>query len=218
MHSVKAQRGFLQNFILPGLIVLGIVVAGILLLVRGADMSAHPDQSNISAMVIISQSVRMQGAIDRALADGVITRAAKGVIDLSQTLMQSSIMPRAAYPTVPADALTQPADWQFAKSYFRVLDAQSTPQDMGTQAPDDVLFLPHVTASVCAHINYRLHGGDSLISNGNYAVAGDFLEGEARIEGAKDRAVPGQERLFREGCVRLNRAADYAYYKVMEVR
>lgn len=218
MHGVKVQQGFLQNFILPGLVVLGIVVAGILLLVRGADMTAKPDQANMTAMVIISQSVRMQSAIERALADGVITRDAKGVIDLHQTLLQSSIMPLAAYPAVPADALTQPADWQFAKEHFRVFDAQAMPRDLGTTRADDVVFLPHVTAAVCAHINYRLHGGDSLTSAGHYAVDGDLLEGEQRIEGARNRVTLGTERLFREGCVRMNRAADYVYYKVMEVR
>lgn len=87
MNRRNLQRGFVHAFIIPGLIVLGVVIAGIAWLSRGDRMHTRPDEENIQAMVIISQAVKLQGALERATGDGIITRDAVGIIDLNATLM-----------------------------------------------------------------------------------------------------------------------------------
>lgn len=217
MHTPKAQQGFIQNFILPGLIVLGAVITGILWLAH-SDTSTSADQDSMSAMVIIAQAAKLQTGIDRAVADGTITHDLTGVVDLETTLMQSAIMPQAAFPTPPALALLRPATWSYAQRYFRVLDARESSGDIGTAALDDVVYLPHLTAYVCAQLNYRLHGSSTLLeSDGSYRVTGVFDMGDAQIQGANNRVAPNRASQFREGCVRNAGWGDYVYYKTIGV-
>lgn len=216
MNRRNLQRGFVHAFIIPGLIVLGVVIAGIAWLSRGDRMHTRPDEENMQAMVIISQAVKLQGALERATGDGIITRDAVGIIDLNSTLMKSSIMPRAGFPVPPANAFTKPAQWAYAQGYFRAFDAKASPDPIGSDAPDDVIYLLNLTPGVCASINHRLYGTDTRLTDaGTYDVEGGFSLSANTIEGAHGR-VPGYaEGSVREGCVRSG--SGYAYYKLTGV-
>lgn len=216
MKRRNLQRGIVHAFIIPGLIVLGVVIAGIAWLSRGDRMHTRPDEENVQAMVIISQAVKLQGALERATGDGIITRDAVGVIDLAATLMQSSIMPRAGFPVPPDSAMTKPAQWAYAQAYFRAFDAKSSPDPIGTEAPDDVIYLLNLTPGVCASINYRLYGTDTRLTEGGaYDVDGSLSLAANTIEGARGRVPSYAEGSVREGCVRSG--SGYAYYKVTGV-
>lgn len=213
----RNQSGFVQNFILPGVIILGVIISGIAWLSRGDHMNTKPDQENVHAMVILSQAVKLQGALERATGDGIITRNSVGVINLENTLMQSSIMPRAAFPQPPADALTSATQWGYAQGYLRAYDAQASAKPIGSEAPDDVIYLTNLTPGVCASINFRLYGTDTRLSDdGRYVVNGNLSLSGTSVEGANGKVPVEKEASAREGCVRFN-GSGYAYYKVVGV-
>lgn len=218
MSKAKAQAGFIQNLILPGLILLSLVVAGIVLLAGNAGPDARNDQALMDGSVIIAQGVKLQGALERAVGDGVITRATSGDIDLAATLMASSIMPAAGFPVPPSAALTQASVWHYAQTVYQAKDAQAAAGDLGSSAQDDVMFLPHLSPGVCAAINFRLFGSTTLIPAGGYVPGGGFVTG-ADIQGA-NLVVPAIRQVgMQEGCVSLDgSSSDFVYYKVTGIR
>ncbi len=210
------QRGFVQNFILPGIVVLGVVIAGIAWLSGTASTGTAPDQENMNAMVVLAQGVKLQAALERATADGVITRGATGVIDLEATLQQSPFMPKASFPVPPAAALAVPSAWGYAQRHLRAFDAQTTPQPVGTDAPDDVIYLANLTAGVCAGINFRLFGTSTVReADGSYATEGRLSLNDGVVEGARGKVPASAASAAREGCVVSG--SSYAYYKVVGV-
>lgn len=217
MFVRQKQLGFVHNFIIPGIVVLGVIISGIAWLTRGDHMNTKPDQENVQAMVILSQAVKLQGALERATGDGIITRSAVGVINLENTLMQSSIMPRAAFPQPPAEALTDTTQWAYAQNHLRAYDAQASAQPIGSEAPDDVIYLANLTPGVCASINFRLYGTDTrLTDDGRYLVNGNLSLSGTSVEGANGKVPSSKESSAREGCVKFN-GSGYAYYKVVGV-
>lgn len=218
MRRQVRQRGFIQNFIIPGIVVLGVVIAGIAWLSRGDRMHTKPDEDNVQAMVIIAQAAKLQGAIERATGDGAITKSAKGVIDLSATLMQSTIMTLASFPVPPESALASPGtQWAYAQGHFRTFDASASPAAIGTDEADDVIYLVGLTPGVCASINFRLYGSNTLLTDsGSYDVQGSLSAGSQVIEGAHGKVPEINESSTREGCVK-HVSAGYAYYKIVGV-
>lgn len=216
IRPYRAQAGFIQNFIIPGIILIGLVIAGIAMLSNGAGTNTQADKDNVNAGVIITQGVKLQSALERAIGDGVITRTATGNIDLTATLQASSIMPTALFPAAPADALATASSWSYAQGLYQVKDAQATAADVGSSAADDVMFLPNVSATVCASINYRLYGGSSAFS-GAYAPGGGFTTG-SDIQGPSAVVPAGNQVSAREGCVSLDGSTvSYIYYKAIGV-
>lgn len=210
----KKESGFIQNFILPGLILIGVVVAGIAMLSSGASSDSSTDRTRMAVDVLMSQGVKLQSALMRAIAGGVIPGSLSGDVDLAATLMTSPIMPASDFPVPPEVAVATGQDWHYAQRLYRVRNAAAAPADIGSSQAEDVMYVVGVRKEACAFINARLYGSSSLVA-GNYAPGGGMVTGST-ITGPSAMASGAAADAAREGCVAEDGSTtSYVYYKVI---
>ena len=211
---MRKPYGFVQFSVLPSLLLIALVVAALVALSKTRQSGVSGADSSLQAMAILVQGVTVQTAIQRALADGAIEAAATGIVDLEATLMATSLLPREIFPQPPLEALSRPSQWVYAQRHFKAMEGQELATDLGSDAPDSVLYLPHLTAVVCAHINHRLFGASKrLDARGRYPVLGALAEDKQTLTGPYGLAGSRKETTLREGCVTYNDTS-YTYFKV----
>lgn len=217
LQAKRRQAGFVQNLLLPGLILLGLVVAGLAMLSGSAGTDTTADRELMSASIALSQGVKLQGALERATGDGVITRAT-GEIDLVNTLQASSIMPQAQFPVPPAELLTAASSWRYSQGVLAAENAEASPAQVGTVLADDVMYLPNITARGCAAINFRLFGSPNVLAGGVYLPGGGLVTNASVKAAANMITDANMKKEAREGCVALDgSASNFVYYKVVGV-
>lgn len=212
-----SQSGFIQGFIIPAIVLLGILLGGFLWLNAGTQYDVRGDEASMDAGLILVQSSKLTAAIERAIADGIIQPATVGAVDLNATLVVTNVLPAVNFTVPPARGLTSAASWQYVQGVYRAKDAQGAPADVGSSQPDNVIFLPNVEMRVCARINNKLFNSSSVTVSG-YAPGGSFATG-AGITGPAAVVPALQQAGATEGCVPLDGSAtNFAYYKIIGVR
>lgn len=205
--SSSKQAGFIQNFIIPGIILIGIVIAGIAMLSSGSSTNTDNEKASMLANVVMAQSLTVTGAIQRAEADGAIGAADTGVQDLNLSLVQPKYIATGAMPQLPPDLNN--ADWSYTKAAFPVKAAGA---DIGGTADDDVLQVSvgpkgsDLAKAVCLRINNKLYGTSTLSSRTDASIGSLVSDG-----GSLDATAGGAE-----GCATT--ASDYMYYKVVNMK
>lgn len=214
---MRHTAGVVQIALLPGLLLLTLVIAAIAWLSQRNADSTPDTEDALQAMAILVQGASLQTALSRALADGAVEPQARGILDLTVMLTATGVMASDTLPQPPKDALTQATQWSYAQHYFRAMDAREPAVDLGTDLKDSVLYLPHLTPSVCAHINYRLFGAPTqLARDGEYPVAGELDEESQLLTGAHGAVPATAQAAAREGCINYH-GSGYTYYKVIGV-
>lgn len=214
---MRMPSGVIQISLLPGLLLLALVIAALAILSKLRSTAPDAAASNMQAMAILVQGSSIQTALIRARGDGVIDPKASGIVNLGATLMTTPLMTKDIFPQPPAQALSRNSQWVYAQQHFQTLDAQAPPMDLGSEAKDDVLYLPHLTAVACAHINHRLFGASTRLDpKGRYPVTGHLDETAQRITGPHGLVGANSEAAVKEGCVAYSDSS-YTYYKVIGV-
>jgi len=202
-RAQKRQSGFIQNFIIPGIILIGVVIAGIAMLSSGSSTNTDNEKASMLANVVMTQSLTMVGAIQRAEADGAIGAAATGVQDLTASLLVPKYIATGSLPKMPTEL--GGASWSYKKDDFAVKAAGA---DIGGAAADDVLqvVLGPTTSTLskgaCLRINNKLYGSSTLPATVPGAIA----------SGGTTAATAGGG----EGCV--TSGVNYVYYKTVNVK
>lgn len=207
----KRQAGFIQNFIIPGLILIGVVIAGIAMLSSGSSGNADNERASMLANTVMGQSLSVAQAIQRAEGDGAIPPAtASTAVDLTSAgaLVTGRYMITA--PALPAE-ITSGA-WTYMKAHTRVQAGAAV--DLGTASADDVLKIPlngALAQGTCLRINNKLFGTSTLpattVGSGNLTVAASTVGG---VTGAPAGAT--------EGCIQDTGAASaYTYFRAVNV-
>lgn len=201
------QSGFIQNFIIPGIILIGLVIAGIAMLSSGSSTNTDNEKASMLANVVMAQSLTVTGALQRAEADGAIAANATGVQDLNKSLVQPKYIATGAMPELPPEL--NGADWSYSKADFAVKAAAA---DIGGSAADDVLRVvvgpkgSDLAKAVCLRINNKLYGTSTLSSRTDASIGSLVSDG-----GTLDASAGGVE-----GCA--TSATDYVYYKAVNVK
>jgi len=175
---MRNQTGFIQNFIIPGIILIGVVIAGIAML---ASNSGNSDLSNekaaMEANALLGQATALRAAIERADADGGIPDTPQEYSAVSGTTLSDLLVGGkyvTALPQVSAAAAPHGAQWAFYRGQVRAYYPDSS--DVGTSGADDVLVVSGLDSKVAARINNKLHGmAVNVASNTSWAdVAGNL--------------------------------------------
>ena len=199
------QAGFIQNFIIPGIILIGLVIAGIAMLSSGSSTNTDNEKASMLANVVMTQSLTVTGAIQRAEADGAIGAAA-GVQDLTVSLITPKYLTMGAMPTLPPELAS--AAWVYTKADFGV---KASGADLGTTAAEDVLRVTlgadNVAKATCLRINNKLYGTSTLLTR-TAAQIGLIITPDF---GTKDATAGGTE-----GCA--TSGANFIYYKAVNIR
>lgn len=199
----KAQAGFIQNFIIPGIILIGVVIAGIAMLSSGSSTNTDNEKASMLANVVMAQSLSVTGAIQRAEADGAIGASATGLQDLNASLVAPKYIATGSMPQLPPELGS--ADWAYTKGDFAVKAAGA---DIGGAAADDVLRVvvgatdSNVAKAVCLRINNKLYGSSTLATH---------APGSLATGGTSDATAGGVE-----GCA--TSGTNFVYYKVVNVK
>lgn len=213
----KAQAGFIQNFIIPGIILIGVVIAGIAMLSGGnGGTDTSNEQASMTANAVIAQSLTLSSAINRAEGDGAIPSAATVYDDATATTL-SSVLVTTGYipgtlPAPPANSQSVSGPWAYSKGAMIVTDAQAVPSNIGSAVADDVLYLDNVTEAVCRRINNKLYGTSTALAA---APVGSFAA-LAVANASANVADVNRQRGASEGCVA--HGAAFAYYKVVNIK
>ncbi len=202
--SRKAQAGFIQNFIIPGIILIGVVIAGIAMLSSGSSTNTDNEKASMLANVVMAQSLTVTGAIQRSEADGAIGAGATGTQDLNATLVAPKYIATGAMPKLPPELGN--GAWAYAKKDVAIKAAAA---DIGSATEDDVLRVTvgsdDTAQAVCLRINSKLYGSSTLASHA--ASIGSL----ATDGGTTDATAGGVE-----GCAKSG--TDFVYYKVVNVK
>lgn len=202
----KNQAGFIQNFIIPGIILIGLVIAGIAMLSSGSSTNTDNEKASMLANVVVAQSLTVTGAIQRAEADGAIGSAATGAQDLDVSLVGPKYIATGSMPVLPTDLGN--AAWVYTKADFGVKAAGA---DIGSAAADDVLRVTlgssDVAKATCLRINNKLYGASTLLTR---TAAQIGLLGDPDF-GTKDAIAGGTE-----GCA--SSGANFVYYKAVNIK
>ena len=212
----KSQGGFIQNFIIPGIILIGVVIAGIAMLSGGnGGTDTTNEQASMTANAVIAQSLTLAGAVNRAEGDGAIPTAAVATsytdATLSAKLVDTGYIP-GTLPAPPANSQPSGATekWTYSKKTHVVTDAQAAPANIGTAAEDDVLYLDNLTKAVCLRINNKLYGTVTTGTPTGSLAAATIANAAANV------ADTNRQKGATEGCV--GSTAGYAYYKVINIK
>ena len=204
-YTARNQAGFIQNFIIPGIILIGLVIAGIAMLSSSSSTNTDNEKASMLANVVMSQSLNITAAIQRAEADGAIGAAATGAQDLTVSLITPKYLAMSALPTVSGLAS---AVWTYTKADFGVKAAGT---DLGTTAAEDVLRMTlgsdNVAKAVCLRINNKLYGSSTLLTR-TAAQIGLIITPDF---GTKDATAGGTE-----GCA--TSGANFVYYKAVNIK
>ncbi|GBG14615.1 uncharacterized protein NMK_2214 [Novimethylophilus kurashikiensis] len=215
VHNKKRQAGFITQFIVPGLLLIGVVLTT-MFLVGGPQYQDNQTKAGMDAKTILGQAVTMKMAVDRAMADGLITPNFVGEVNMNATLLTSKILPGSTLPLPPTTAQLSVSPWQVSTGVIRATDAQSPAGDVGTTAGDDVLYLQNLTADICGRINNMLYGSPAYMSTG-YAPGGNFVAGST--VSAPAAIIPAAaQATAKEGCVpNAGSTTSFVYYKVIGI-
>ncbi len=208
---MQKQRGFIQNLIIPGLVLIGVVLAGLAVVSasNNTNVDAMPERAALRAQRVMWEGVQITDAIKRAEADGAIPNT-QGFADVSNTgpLVAGKYL---GQPVAAIDGLSGSGSLTYSKHDYQV---QAGGADLGTPTFDDLFWRTiggdELAAAVCQRINNRQHGtGIGLVWVGghNYNVWGSVLAG---VAGGKP-GVP-------EGCVIDFQSGMYSYYRVVNIR
>ena len=204
-NAKSAQGGFIQNLIIPGIILIGLVIAGIAMLSSGSSTNTDNEKASMLANVFLSQGMTMATAIQRAEADGAIPPSASVGVNLTTSLVTPNYL--SSLPVAPADA--GGGSWVYNKMHVVAAAGGST---AGTAAADDFVRVPLGTAlaeAVCLRINNKLFGTSTLV--GTAPGTDDLSATIAGVTGAPVGAI--------EGCMKdSNNSNAYTYYKLINVR
>lgn len=203
--SRKSQSGFIQNFIIPGIILIGVVIAGIAMLSSGSSTNTNNEKASMLANVVMAQSLTVTGAIQRAEADGAIGAQATGVQDLNASLVAPKYIATGSMPQLPPELGS--ANWAYTKDDLAVKAAGA---DIGGTAADDVLRVvvgaDDAAKAVCLRINNKLYGASTLGTRTTASIGSLTADG-----GTLDATAGGVE-----GCATVG--SNYVYYKVVNVK
>lgn len=209
----KRQSGFIQNLIIPGLLLLGAVVAVIALMSNSSSgTDTTKEQASLYTASILTQGVTMKEAAQRALADGVSASdldadaATPGTL---QVLLDNKYIASGALPTPPkgAEATGTTPAWVFVVR--RTKDAAGN--DLNTAAADEVLMMANLNRDVCLRINNKLYG--ETVIKANDAAMGTAL---AATIAAPTVTLAANQAGVAEGCVKGDSTyTNYVYYKVV---
>lgn len=214
----RAQAGFIQNFIIPGIILIGVVIAGIAMLSSGSSTNTSNEKASMLSNAVMAQSLTVTSALQRAEADGAIASTSPQTLttaNLTTALVGGQYIASGSLPVMPSD-LTGAGTWSYTKGVLEAKDAQATPADIGSATKDDVLQVAlgavsvgSVAEAVCLRVNNKLYGSPT--------VSGTTIGGSlgAALVDAPSSAVTGKVGAS-EGCV--SDGTNYVYYKVVNVK
>lgn len=210
------QAGFIQNFIIPGIILIGVVIAGIAMLSSGSSTNTDNEKAGMLANVVLTQSLTVTGAIQRAEADGGITSASTSA-EAMTALTAAKYM--GTLPTLPPD-LTAAGTWGYDQT-ATLLAKGSGGADIGSAAADTVLSVKlgadtsgGVAEAVCLRVNNKLYGTSTSIVAASVAAAVGLksaTEVKPPVSVGSTISVGGSEGCAKEG-------TNYVYYKVVTVK
>lgn len=203
ISAPRKQAGFIQNFIIPGILLIGAVIAGIAAMSSSSSTSVDNEKAAMSASAVISQGLTVTSAIQRAEADGSISTAAAvmATADLKTALIDTKYLAGAAMPSPSTESGA--TSWSYDKKHLVV-------GSVGTTDADDVLYASLGTSAMskamCLRVNNKLHGTSSLPSTtiGGAMDAASLTQPTGAAVGAT------------EGCI--DNAGDYTYFRVINVR
>lgn len=207
----RRESGFIQNLIIPGLILIGVVIAGIAMLSSNTGGNSDNERASMVANSVMGQAQSIAQAIQRAEADGAIPPATvPTTVDISDTGVLVTGRFMAAGATLPAAAGA--SAWQYKKVHSLLL---SNTVAVGTAAADDMLYVPitgTAAEAICLRINNRLYATATLpgasTGSGNLTTAGQTNNG---VTGAPTGAS--------EGCVTdTGNASAYTYFRAINLR
>lgn len=203
--SRKSQSGFIQNFIIPGIILIGVVIAGIAMLSSGSSTNTDNEKASMLANVVMAQSLTVTGAVQRSEADGAIGAAATGAQDLDATLVAPKYIATGSMPKLPPELSS--AAWSYVKNDVAI---KALGLDIGSVAADDVLRVTvgsdDAAKAVCLRINNKLYGTSTLATRSLASIGSLTTDG-----GSLDATAGGVE-----GCA--TSGANFVYYKVVNVK
>ncbi|GBG14614.1 phosphomannomutase [Novimethylophilus kurashikiensis] len=210
----RHQAGFIQNFIIPGIILIGVVIAGIAMLSSGSGTNTDNEKASMMANAVIAQGLTVTSAVQRAEADGAIT-GAQSAAGLSSVLVGAKYIASGSMPSLPSD-LGGGNAWVFDNT----TKAQgSTGTDIGSALPDNIITIPlgaHTVGSAqeatCLRINAKLYSTSTV--SGTAASVGSLTTGgtvKPPVSAASTAAATGTE-----GCV--DDGTNYTFYKVVDVK
>lgn len=209
-QHMKKQGGFVQNFIIPGLVLLGLVIGAIAYMSSGSSTNTDNEKYSMVANNALTQGITLASAIQRAEADGAITVADTTVLDtaaLTTRLVNTKFITSGAMPDMTSELVG--ATWSYKKADFAV---KAVGADIGSAAQDDVLRVvlgdSDAAKAVCVRINNKLYGSSTLLSHATAAGVGAL----AADGGTKDAKVGGTE-----GCA-IDADGKLAFYKVVNVK
>lgn len=234
---MRKQQGFIQNFIIPGVILLGVIVAGLAMLSSSPSSSTEGERVSMMATAIIGQGASLTGALQRAEGDGGIARAPASLYYYKPAEDSSSIpavnrllTPLVdarfvdAPPSLPAEISKAAVSYSgiYAYNKYQVAAKDGLGSDLGTATADDVLYIglgTHVGGDilekVCYRINAKLHGsppnGSAGQPSGSGTAAG-WYAAVPTLTGAN--GVRGAS----EGCFIAAGDNSVVYYKVIHAR
>lgn len=208
MNLPNRQAGFIQNFIIPGIILIGVVIAGIAMLSSGSSTNTDNERASMLANVVVTQGLTVTTAVQRAEADGALA-AAGDAAARNAALVNGRYITSGAMPTLPPD-LASAGAWGFEVGVFQAVGSAGA--DIGSGTKDDVLVIElgpqtdGMTEAVCLRINNKLYQSSTVTGTavGTYAAA-------------KLTAPTGTNSATgAEGCV--GNGTDLFYYKVVNVK
>ena len=152
------QSGFIQNFIIPGIVLLGIVLAGIAMLSSGVrgNTKGIPEKASMLTGVVMAQAIALTDAIQAAEADGVLAPAeATGYVAFTAPLRANGYLKED--PKLDTDITAAYNTWFYHRGEMVVANGAL---NAGTASADDVLTIVldgPLKADICTRINNRLY-------------------------------------------------------------
>jgi enamine deaminase RidA (YjgF/YER057c/UK114 family) len=208
----RKQGGFIQNLIIPGLLLMGAVIAVIALASNSSSSTdTSKEQSAVYASAILSQGVTIKEAAQRALADGISNDDLVASVGLAVLATNSYISGTVPTPPKGAEVTGQSPAWSFSKT---LVATDAAAANIGTAAADEVVMLDKLNKNVCIRINNKLYGESVLKAND--AAIGTAIA--AAAVSAPIIADVNRQGGASEGCVPSATAGQYTYYKIVTPR
>ncbi len=155
----RRQGGFIQGAILFALVIIAVVVAAFSLANQDNQTSADSEQAKVNATYVLKVGTDIQGAVNRAIADGVNPVNANTQIALSATSTATAVGlwdPALRYlvgePRFPATAL---ASGTAATFNFPGPVAVS---NVGGGNTEQIIEIGNIALAVCRRINSTVNG------------------------------------------------------------
>lgn len=216
LPSRKSQSGFIQNLIIPGIILIGIVIAGFASLSGGSgSTNTSNEQASMTANAVLTQSMTLATAISRAEGDGTIINVVAPTDIALSTLVTAGYV-TGSLPSAPPNAQSVVTAWEYAKASAPAKDAAAVPANLGSAAGDDILYLDKLTDAVCRRINNKLYTtGTTAAAVGTFTIAAGV---PTVVTNAQGNVLDANRQTgAAEGCL-ANSGGGFTYYKVLNIR